>query len=57
MVVQTALYKYVKGSRPMVDDETMMIDSRNVAERIKEMGEETDSLHTIVTWEQINGTI
>ena len=34
MVVQTALYKYVKGSRPIVDDETMMIDSKNVVDRI-----------------------
>lgn len=52
MIFQTAVFKLVSGSRPMVDSETLLLNSKNFIERVKEI--ETEDPDTIITWEEFN---
>ena len=50
MIFQAAAFKFIKGSKPILDEETLLLDSKNFIERIKDM--DTDDPDTVVTWEQ-----
>ena len=50
MIFQAAVFKFLKGSKPILDEETLLLDSKNFIERIKNM--DTDDPDTIITWEQ-----
>ena len=50
MIFQSAAFKFLKGSKPVLDEETLLLDSKNFIERAKDM--DTDDPDTVVTWEQ-----
>ena len=52
MIFQTAVFKLVSGSRPIVDSESLLLNTKNFIERVKEI--ETEDPDTIITWEEFN---